>query len=213
MHTHDLVRMLAADVEPVAPHGGTRRFALALSAGLAAAAMLMVGGLRLRPDIAEAVSMPMFWGKLGFAAAVALPALWLVHRLSHPGTRLGLAPYALPLPLLAMWIAGALALAAAEPQERAALLLGDTWVVCPFLIAMLAAPVFVAVVWAMKGLAPTQLRLAGGAAGLLSGAAGAFVYSLHCPEMAAPFLGTWYLLGMLIPTVVGFRFGRALLRW
>jgi len=39
------------------------------------------------------------------------------------------------------------------------------------------------------------------------------MYSLHCPEMEAPFIGFWYLLGMLIPTAVGALLGPRLLRW
>jgi len=39
------------------------------------------------------------------------------------------------------------------------------------------------------------------------------VYSLHCPELAAPFIGFWYLLGMLIPTAVDALLGPRLLRW
>ena len=65
----------------------------------------------------------------------------------------------------------------------------------------------------MKGLAPTRLRWAGAAAGLLAGAGGALVYALHCPEMAAPFIGIWYLLGMLIPTTIGALVGPRVLRW
>jgi hypothetical protein len=42
---------------------------------------------------------------------------------------------------------------------------------------------------------------------------GATVYCLHCPEMAAPFVSVWYLLGMLIPAVVGAACGRRVLRW
>lgn len=65
----------------------------------------------------------------------------------------------------------------------------------------------------MRGLAPTHLMQAGAAVGLLSGALGAVAYSLHCPDMGAPFIGTWYLLGMLIPTLIGATLGRTLLRW
>jgi hypothetical protein len=36
---------------------------------------------------------------------------------------------------------------------------------------------------------------------------------LHCPEMGAPFIGTWYLLGILIRTVLGALLGKTLLRW
>jgi hypothetical protein len=57
------------------------------------------------------------------------------------------------------------------------------------------------------------LAFAGAAAGLLAGALGATVYTLHCPEMAAPFIGTWYVLGMLVPTFVGAVLGRFVLRW
>lgn len=127
--------------------------------------------------------------------------------------RLAWVPGALAAPVLAMWILAIVVLTSADPATRAGLFFGDTWAACPLLVALLSAPVFVAVVWAMKGLAPTRLRFAGAAAGLLSGTVGALVYSLQCPELAAPFLGFWYLLGMLIPTVVGALLGDRLLRW
>jgi hypothetical protein len=54
--------------------------------------------------------------------------------------------------------------------------------------------------------------LAGAVAGLASGAAAA-VYCLHCPEMSAAFVGFWYLLGMLVPTVAGALLGPRVLAW
>jgi len=69
------------------------------------------------------------------------------------------------------------------------------------------------VFWAMRGLAPTRPPLAGTAAGLLAGTVGALVYCLHCPEMGAPFIASWYLLGMLMPALLGAFLGRFLLRW
>jgi hypothetical protein len=68
-------------------------------------------------------------------------------------------------------------------------------------------------VWILKDLAPTRLRWTGAGAGLAAGSLGALVYTLHCPELAAPFIGVWYLLGMLIPTAVGALLGPRLLRW
>jgi hypothetical protein len=41
-------------------------------------------------------------------------------------------------------------------------------------------------------------------AGFAAGCVGALVYSLHCPELAAPFISTGYLLGMLILTCLAF---------
>jgi hypothetical protein len=67
--------------------------------------------------------------------------------------------------------------------------------------------------WAIKGFAPTRPGFTGAACGLFSGAMGALVYTLHCPEMSAPFIGTWYLLGILITTGLGWIIGRKVLRW
>lgn len=213
MKTDDLVMLLAAGEGPVPSHAAARRFAPALALGMLVAGLMMVGLLGVRPDLAAAVRLPMFWVKLGYVAILAVISLLAVLRLSRPGVRLDKVPLALIVPVLAMWLLAAFVLIDAEPAQRAELLLGTTWAVCPALIAMLSIPIFAATLWAMRGLAPTRLRLAGAAAGLLSGAMSALVYSLHCPELAAPFIGFWYLLGILIPTLAGALLGQRLLRW
>jgi hypothetical protein len=38
-------------------------------------------------------------------------------------------------------------------------------------------------------------------------------YCLHCPEMEIPFWGVWYLLGLLLSTVIGALIGPRVLRW
>jgi hypothetical protein len=213
MNTDDLVIMLATGAGAVQPNQAARRYATAVGWGILGAALLMATLLGPRHDVAAAALLPMFWVKLGFAASLVAASLLAALRLSRPGRRLSWVPGALAAPVLAIWLLAALVLVQADPAQRVVLFFGDTWDVCPFLIATLSAPAFVAAIWAMKGLAPTRLRLAGAAAGLLSGALGAIVYSVHCPEMGAPFIGFWYLLGMLIPTGVGALLGPRLLRW
>jgi hypothetical protein len=213
MKTDELVTMLASGEGAVARPSIGSRYTVALGAGAVAAALLMLGLLGVRHDLAEAVRMPMFWVKVGYVGCLAAAGLLAVLRLSRPGRRLDWVSFVLAAPVLLMWSLAAIVLAAAEPAQRADLLLGATWAVCPFLIAMLSVPILVATLWVMQGLAPTQLRLAGTAAGLLSGAVGALVYCLHCPEMEAPFIGSWYLLGMLIPAATGALLGRVVLRW
>jgi hypothetical protein len=112
-----------------------------------------------------------------------------------------------------MWVLGAWALIAASPDDRGELLLGHSAATCPFTIALLSVPLFVAAFWAIKGLAPTRLALAGAASGLLAGSGGALMYALYCPEMGAPFIAIWYLLGMLIPAAAGALLAPRLLRW
>lgn len=213
MRTDDLVTMLATGAGAVEPNASTRRLAVAIGWGAFGAALLMGALLGVRGDIAAAVRLPMFWVKVGFVVCLLASSLLAVLRLSRPGRRLAWVPSALAAPLLAMWVLAASAMVRADPSQRAQLFFGDTWTSCPFLVAILSVPVFVALVWAVRGLAPTRLRLAGAAAGFLSGTIGALVYSLHCPEMAAPFLGFWYLAGMLIPSALGALLGPRLLRW
>ena len=213
MKTDDLIEMLAAGNGATAAGAPGRRLAAALGWGALGTLLLMAVVLGVRQDLGRMALEPMFWAKLAYTGALAGAALIVVLRLSRPGARAGRAAAALALPLAAMWLLAALALGGAGPSERDALVFGTTWGVCAFNIALISLPLFAALLWAMKGLAPTRLALAGAAAGLLSGAAAALVYSLHCPELGAPFLGIWYPLGMLIPATAGAIIGPRLLRW
>lgn len=213
MKTDDLISMLASGAGPVESGALRHRYAMGLGWGAFGTTLLMALLLGVRADLAEAAWLPMFWIKLAFPAALLAGALLAVLRLSRPGVRLGRVPVAIAAPVLAMWLLAAVVLLGAAPAERGDLVLGFSWNSCPFTIALLSVPLFSASLWAMKGLAPTQPVMAGAASGLLAGAGGALVYALYCPEMAAPFIAIWYLLGMLIPAVVGALLGPRLLRW
>jgi hypothetical protein len=213
MKTDELVTLLATGAEAVELDASSRRYAAALGWGAFGATLLMAILLGVRPDIDAAARLPMFWIKLAFPASVTVASLVAAARLSRPGVRLGWVPGALVAPVLAVWLLTAYVLLATPQPERAELIMGRTWQYCLFSLPMLSVPVFVATFWAMKGLAPTRLALAGAAAGLLAGAFGALVYALHCPEMEAPFLGVWYVAGMLIPAAAGALLGPIVLRW
>ncbi|MDH4191429.1 MAG: DUF1109 domain-containing protein [Betaproteobacteria bacterium] len=213
MKTDELVSLLSTGVDAVAPGAALRRCTMALGLGAIGAALLMADLLEVRHDLASAVLLPMFWVKVAFVASLGAASLLAVLRLSRPGVRLTWVPGALAAPVLAMWLLATGELLNADPAQRVQMFFGETWASCPFLVALLSAPVFAALLWAVRGLAPTRLRLAGAAAGFLSGAVGALVYTLHCPEMQAPFVGVWYLGGMLIPTAIGALLGPRLLRW
>ena len=213
MKTDELVTLLATGAGAAEPDATARRYLTALGWGAFGATLLMAILVPVRPDIDAAARLPMFWIKLAFPASVAVGGLFAALRLSRPGAWLGWVSGALVAPVFAMWLLTAYVLLGAPLPERADLVMGRTWKYCLFYVPMLSAPVLVATLWAMKGLAPTRLTLAGAAAGLLAGAIGALVYALHCPEMEAPFLGVWYVAGMLIPTAVGALLGPIVLRW
>ena len=213
MKTEELVTLLAAGVAPVAGNTVSRRVAVALGWGLPGAVLLLVLMLGIRTDLAHAGSELMFWMKPAFAAGLALAGLVAAERLARPGMRLGFVWAALALPVLAVWLIAAVVLVNAAPAQRADLVFGTTWKTCPLNIALISLPLFAATLWAIKGLAPTRLALAGASAGLLAGALAALVYALHCPESTAPFLAVWYVLGIAIPTLAGAVLGPRVLRW
>ena len=213
METRKLIDALANDPAPVATDTLRRRFAVMLVVGAIGGLLVMLTYLRIRPDLAEAARTPMFWVKLGFPLALMAISLVGAARLARPGKSLGHAAVATLVPIGFMWTLGAVVLAYAAPEQRMATWLGGSWKACPVNIALISVPAFIAALWAMKGMAPTRPSAAGAFSGLLAGGLGAAVYCLHCPEMAAPFLGTWYLLGMLIPTAAGALIGPRLLRW
>lgn len=213
MTTSELTKALATELSPIDPMRVDRRFYFKLAGGtvLAVVAMLLLIGVR--PDLANASALPMFWIKLLFPASLAAAALVGLRRLSYPGMRLGRVPVAVALPVAVVWTTASLVLLAAPTAERAQLVMGETWLECPITITLLSLPVFGLAFWAARELAPTRLSLAGTAAGLFAGATAAFAYAIHCPETQAPFLAVWYVLGMLIPTGVGALLGRRLLHW
>lgn len=213
MKTDELIAALANDAAPVPPGRAERRFLLWLAGGPLCALALMLVLLHPRADLAQALTWPMFWFKVLWPLAMLAMAWVLLLRLGHPGRSAGRAAWAAFAPLPLVTLAGALVLARAEPGGRLPLLLGQTWFECPELIALLALPAFVLAFAALRGLAPTRLRLAGAVAGLFAGAAAAFAYAFHCPELQLPFLGLWYVLGMLVPVAAGAWLGPHLLRW
>jgi hypothetical protein len=212
MKTGDLITMLATGAGAVDAAAPRRRFAQALAWG-GSGALLLVVLMGVRSDLPAMAAQPMFWTKLAYCAALTVVALVLAARMARPGARAAGWAAALALPLLAIWLLAAFALVGATSAEREALVFGTTWRACAFSIALVSLPLFASLLWAMKGLAPTRPAMAGAAAGFLSGAAAALIYSLHCPELGAPFLGIWYPLGMLIPAAAGALIGRRLLRW
>ena len=215
MKTDDLISMLAngPDVAAAPPPGTHRRAASTLGAGLLASVTLMAMLLGVRPNLEQLALLPDFWIKVGFVICLSLVAWHVSRRLCMPGAATRALPLLLAMPLLLMWALGAIVLSEAPPEQRAELFWGATWRSCPLLIALLSLPILAAVLRLMRQLAPTRLRLAGAAAGFAAGGMAALVYCLHCPELAASFVGFWYVLGMLVPTAIGAAIGPKVLAW
>ncbi|WP_102810734.1 DUF1109 domain-containing protein [Burkholderia pseudomallei] len=213
MKTNDFIDMLAAGVTPVERGVPARRLGSALAVAAVGAVLLMTIAFGVRPDLSAVMRTPIFWAKLAFPICVATGAIMATVRLARPGATVGAGRLVVGVGIAAVWIAGLYAVATAAFGDRLAVVLGQTWRVCPFNIVLLSAPGFIAMFVAIRGLAPTRLRTAGAAAGLAASAIATIAYCFHCPEMSPAFWGVWYLLGMALPAALGALVAPIWLRW
>ena len=104
-------------------------------------------------------------------------------------------------------------MARVPPSHWLAMWLGLSWKVCSALVFLLSLPIFAGLLWSYRAMAPTRLRLAGATAGFAAGAWSATIYCLHCPEVSAIFVLTWYTLGIALAALLGALVGPRLMRW
>ena len=215
MKTNAFITLLATGITPVDPHVQRKSLTLAILAGATGAVLLVILLFGIRPDIRQMLVTPLFWLKIAFPCALAILALQQLIRLSRPDTRRRRVPgwLAGSVPILVIWGAALILLAQAPASARLDLIMGLSWRVCTLNIVLLSLPLCMTITWAVRQLAPTRLRAAGAVGGLLASTIATVAYCLHCPEMSIAFWGIWYLLGMLIPVIVGALAGPYLLRW
>jgi hypothetical protein len=213
MKTDELIEMLATGVEPVAQHANEKALGQALLAGAFISLLLLITIYGIRPDLSSVSTSFAFWMKLGVPLSSALMALVFVIRLSRPGRSGHAAYWLLPLPVAVLWLWAIASWLGTDASQHADMIWGKTWRVCIMNITLLAVPVGALTLLTLRNLAPTRPALTGALAGWLAGSSGASIYALHCPEMAAPFLAIWYVLGMLVPTAIMAYVGHRSLRW
>jgi hypothetical protein len=211
--TDDIIEGLLSDLKPVPRHALRRRFAFGILPALGLSLLLMLTVLGLRVDMPDVAMLPVFWIKSSYNALIALAAFLAVHRLSRPDGSEGRFFGWLALIFATMAVVAAIQLKMAPIETYRLLILGSSALHCPLLIFGFAIPVLAGTVWALRGAAPTNLRLTGLVAGIAAGAAGAWVYSWFCTENGMPFVLIWYSLGILLTGALGFFAGPRLLRW
>jgi len=212
LNTDAWVDMLARGAGAAPRAVAARRLGPAACAGLLASALLAM--LILDPLPASAFASGSTWMKLVYTGTFAVAAGWLAARAARPVARTRQPTRAvLVLVVLMVGLGLAALLFDTAPGGRMDVLMGSTALQCPWLVLGLSLPALGLSFWAMRGLAPTQLRIAGFAAGLLAGAVGAFGYSLACPEASVAFVAVWYTLGIALTGVLGALLGPRALRW
>ncbi|GGE01741.1 hypothetical protein SAMN05421774_101384 [Gemmobacter megaterium] len=211
MRTDELIGLLAQDDSR--PRRVPWRVTLAMATGLAGAGLAGLLLLGIRPDLAQAVTVPttlMKWvlpllvGGLGVSGALALArpdqdgrgaqtALWIV------------------LGAVLLWFGLAVLSTPAGQVTRA--VMGSTARACLLAVTAIGLPPLVAALFMLRDGASVAPHRNGAFAGLAAGGFAAMIYALHCNEDAPQFFLLWYSLGIAILAACGAWLGGRILRW
>jgi hypothetical protein len=201
MNTYSLIAMLASGAGPAPTAVVAKRLAPAAAVGLLCSGVLAL--LIIGPLPSAVFSTLALWIKLAYAVSLGAAACWLLAKLARPVSHRAWPVAAVLAVLAVMAVVGLTAVSTAPAELRAAALLGQTWWVCPWLLMLVSLPALLALLWALRGLAPTDLSSAGTAAGILAGSLGAVGYTLACPENSTAFVAVWYTLGIGLTALIG----------
>jgi hypothetical protein len=213
MMTEELIRALARDVKPVPRRAIERRIAVGMAAGAVITVLLIAALLGFRADLDLAMRGFPFWMKWGYTVSLGIGAVFVTASLARPDRTSLRWLWLLSVPIVLLAGIGLAEVVHTPADKLLALWLGRSWDKCPWLVLMLSLPIFAGLLWSFRRFAPTRLRAAGAAAGLTAGAWAATLYCLHCPEVSAIFVLTWYSLGIALATGLGALLGPRALRW
>jgi hypothetical protein len=213
MNHEELIESLTRHVGSVGRYPVGRRVVAGLLVGGLLTLVAVGAVLGFRHDLWLAMHGHAFWMKWIYTGSLTLCALAATVRLARPDTRRLGWLWIMALPILGLALIGAVDMSHVPSSSWLAMWLGGSWKVCSLLVFLLSLPIGAGLLWSFRRLAPTRLRLAGATAGLTAGAWSATLYCLHCPEVSAIFVLTWYTLGIASTALAGALLGPRLLRW
>ncbi len=211
MRTDDLIADLATRPWPATRPAVRLAFAMIAGWAGALAGLLLLRGSPLAA-VAETGVTP-FAMKLGYSLALTVIAAAAALAAGRPGHSPWPRFLLIALPLAVIAASAILELGSVPRDAWPGLLFGSSFAGCVAAISIASLPVFGALVWAFRELAPIRPAVAGFLAGLSAGGAGAVAYALYCDETTATFLLGSYTTGVLVPAVAGALLGRGFLRW
>jgi hypothetical protein len=213
MKTDDLIAMLGTNVEPVSRKYLRRAIAAAIAGGtlIAAAAILLAFGFRT--DLTTAHAFIFLFSKLAFTIAVVVLTAMMLTKLARPGGERRISMVWVVLPFAAILLLAAVNLSFAPSAHWERMIVGDQWLECLLSIPIIAIAPFALIIWAVRRMAPTDLRRTGALVGLTAGSVSAAAYALHCVDDSLPFVALWYGGTILLCTLAGTMLGPRLLRW
>ena len=211
MKTDDLITLMTQDAPAGMRYG--RALGFALGAGIAVSAVLLVGTVGLRHDMASVFETARVLFKIAVTFLLAVLAARLAMRIGRPGAETRRPALLLVVPAMMVAAAVIAELVALPVDAWRANLVGRNALFCLFFVPVLSLAPFAGLFWALKKGAPQDPTAAGAAAGLAAGAIAAAIYAWHCPDDSPLFLVVWYTIAIAGVTTAGALLGRRWLRW
>jgi hypothetical protein len=216
VNTHRLIDFLSTNLEAIPGRALERALALAVVVGGVAACGAMLATVGPRPDVGSLPHLEWSAVKLLFALSVVGAAMPILIRSARPGPgAVGRLPLAF-LPFFVVGIAAVVVLMLA-PFRMAGIMLGGadgaSPIRCLLCVVGFAIIPFLALTRVLRESAPTQPRLCGALAGVVSAGVGAAVYALACRSDSVPFIAVWYSAATAICAFLGALIGTALFSW
>jgi hypothetical protein len=213
MKTNDLIAMLATEASATPTVSPLRRCVQATAAGAAISLALVLTLWGLNPELNALAHTQTFWVKVVWLVLTCTFAAPVVMHLARPGVAAGRGVWGIAAALAGMALLALMQVATEDADTGMQLMLGSSWQECSASIAALSVPLLAALLWMLRGMAPTRPALAGASAGLMAGSLASLVYSLHCTETAYAFVAVWYVAGIAVMAGIGALLGLRLLRW
>jgi hypothetical protein len=211
MKTQDLITAMVSDHRIGLSPGTALLRRLLPAAVIAGAALLATAGLR--DDLIAVATTPRVLFKWLLTGSLVWASSGAILRLAQPGRHLGGWSGALFAVILALAIGVTAELLWLPQQQWLAKASGSNATWCLRMIPLLAIAPFAAAFFVLRSAAPTRPVLAGAMAGLMAGAVGAALYSLHCTDDSPLFVATWYGCAILGVSGTGALVGARWLRW
>ena len=213
MKTDDLIAMLGTNVEPV-----DKRYVLwvvgaAVAVGTLVATAVILLAFGFRTDLTSTRAFIFLFSKLAFTIVTVVLTAIMLTKLARPGGERRISIVWVALPFAAILLLAAVNLALAPSAHWETMIVGDQWLECVLSIPIIAIVPFALIVWAVRRMAPTDLRRTGALVGLTAGSVSATAYALHCVDDSLPFVALWYGGTIVLCTLAGVVLGPRLLRW
>lgn len=212
MNTDQLIEQLVKDLAPAPRRAVGKRLAIGMALG-AVGTLLLTAWLGFNPHLEVAIRHYAFWMKWAYSLSLGVCAIMATARLARPDSGKQGWLWIMALPVCSLAAISIFEMSRVPSAQWLAMWLGQSWSICSTIVFLLSLPIFGGLLWSFRSLAPTRLRAAGATAGLAAGAWAATFYCLHCPEVSAVFVLTWYTLGIAAAALVGALLGPRLMRW